>query len=141
MPSLEVKSYYHPLRKTLLVLTEVETELFTFLERFYQQIYNNQVDSFSGMISLGNKRGQRLGYLHLFAGLVKLMKLGGLVYTDTPETKVPVEQWEVKWLNENLTALKGCRVFSEDEGDVLICPRIFFAVIASQDVYFFFASL
>ncbi|KAG0077555.1 hypothetical protein BGZ90_006952 [Linnemannia elongata] len=99
------RPYY--MQKGPVVLTEAETERFALLEKFYKQIgslhelefLDLRVDmvnalgevfddttyehlSFPGLLSLGNKRTGRVGYLDLLSGLNKLKELRGSVLKD-----------------------------------------------------------
>ncbi|KAG0319139.1 hypothetical protein BGZ97_002692 [Linnemannia gamsii] len=90
--------------------------------------YNYQGDSFPGMLSLGNKRGQRPGYLHLFAGLIKLKEPRGSVYADNQR---PGDGGTAgsKVAERESAGAQDCRVF--DSGG---CPKKSFTA-ASQDAY------
>ncbi|KAG9064870.1 hypothetical protein KI688_003131 [Linnemannia hyalina] len=108
---LGVEPYYK--RPPLTALSVAEKSQFEQLEVLYRQVgtltqvevlclgvvfYNSEGlhplskkvkrNSFPGMLSLGDKRTGRPGYLHHLAGLVKLRKFNGSVWAGNDETKV-----------------------------------------------------
>ncbi|KAG0279729.1 hypothetical protein BGZ95_000392 [Linnemannia exigua] len=102
-------------RDSPIILTPAEEQQFAMLEKLYRQIglltevrrldlrlewlddegfptqdsaYDN--NTFPALLSLGDARTNRPGYLHLLAGLKKLQKLRGSVFVDVDETKETV---------------------------------------------------
>ncbi|KAK3837710.1 MAG: hypothetical protein JOS17DRAFT_837385 [Linnemannia elongata] len=132
------KPYY--LRKGPVILTEAETERFAHLEKFYKQIgslhelehLDLRVDmvnalgesfndttyehlSFPGLLSLGNTRTGRVGYLDLLGGLTKLKELRGSVYARTVETEKTMSLREIVWVDQFWPQLEVAEFFSENE--------------------------
>ena len=117
------RPYY--LRNGPVVLTEAEMERFVHLEKFYKQIgslhelehLDLRVDavnalgelfddttyehlSFPGLLSLGNARTGRVGYLNLLGGLTTLKKLRGSVYARADETEKTMGLREIVWVDQ-----------------------------------------
>ncbi|KAG0311700.1 hypothetical protein BGZ97_011685 [Linnemannia gamsii] len=132
------RPYY--LRKGPLVLTEAEAGRFARLEKFYKQIGSlrdlehldlraDMVDalgesfddtsyehlSFPGLLSLGNKRTGRIGYLDLLSGLTKLKELRGSVYARADETAKTMSLREVVWFDHFWPQLELAEFFFENE--------------------------
>ncbi|KAG0288020.1 hypothetical protein BGZ96_008139 [Linnemannia gamsii] len=130
--------YY--MRKGPLVLTEAEAGRFALLEKFYKQIgslrdlehLDLRVDmvnalgesfddttyehcSFPGLLSLGNKRTGRVGYLDLLSGLTKLKELRGSVYARTDETDKIMSLREIVWFDHYWPQLELAEFFFENE--------------------------
>ncbi|KAF8945539.1 hypothetical protein BGZ47_002484 [Haplosporangium gracile] len=124
-----------------LVLTEVERAHFSLLETLYRQIasltklehldirtvveYSEEIAcrysyhdvSFPGMLSLGDEKVGRPGYLDLFGGLKKLRSLNGSVRAKTDETRVMVGQRECEWLSAHWPLLEVLDLCSYRPGD------------------------
>ncbi|KAF9934672.1 hypothetical protein FBU30_000996 [Linnemannia zychae] len=130
--------YY--LRKGPVILSEAEKERFGLLERFYRQIGSlteleyldlrvDMVDwlgqsydetdymhhSFPGLMSLGNKRVGRAGYLDLLSGLSKLRELRGSFYARADETEVILGLREIVWFDHFWPQLEVGEFFFENE--------------------------
>ncbi|KAF9135561.1 hypothetical protein BGW39_002309 [Mortierella sp. 14UC] len=131
--------YY--LRESPIVLTPAEEQLFAMLEKLYRQVglltevrrldlrlewlgdegfptqnsaYNT--NSFPALLSLGDARTNRPGYLHLLAGLKKLQNLRGSVFMDVDETEKTVDYREVVWMDDNWRELTIAEFFLNEEG-------------------------
>ncbi|KAG0073086.1 hypothetical protein BGZ89_012154 [Linnemannia elongata] len=132
------RPYY--MQKGPVVLTEAETERFALLEKFYKQIgslhelefLDLRVDmvnalgevfddttyeqlSFPGLLSLGNKRTGRVGYLDLLSGLNKLKELRGSVYARTDETEKTMGLREIVWIDQFWPRLELAEFLFENE--------------------------
>ncbi|KAF9135560.1 hypothetical protein BGW39_002308 [Mortierella sp. 14UC] len=132
------RPYY--MRKGPIVLTEAESERFALLEKLYRQIgslvelehVDLRVDfvnalgesfedttyehlSFPGLLSLGDKRTGRVGYLDLLSGLTKLKELRGSVYACVDETKKTMSLREVVWLDHFWPQLEVAEFFFEHQ--------------------------
>ncbi|KAG0279730.1 hypothetical protein BGZ95_000393 [Linnemannia exigua] len=130
--------YY--MRNGPIVLSEAESERFALLEKLYRQIgslvelehLNLRVDmvnalgeslddtsyehlSFPGLLSLGDKRTGRIGYLDLLSGLTKLKELRGSVYARADETEKTMSLREVVWLDHFWPQLELAEFFFENE--------------------------
>ncbi|KAG0376953.1 hypothetical protein BGX24_006960 [Mortierella sp. AD032] len=106
--------YYR--RDSPFALTAAEEQQFAMLEKLYRQVglltevrrldlrlewlddegFPTQdsaydTNTFPALLSLGDKRTNRPGYLHLLAGLKKLQKLRGSVFVDVEETEETVD--------------------------------------------------
>ncbi|KAG0279104.1 hypothetical protein BGZ95_002240 [Linnemannia exigua] len=105
-------------------LSTEEKEQFDSLEQLYEQVgrltdlemlnvkaffydsnqptsSNYRVNAFPGMMSVGNRRKGRPGYLRHLRGLSKLKQLAGSVYADTLGTKATMNWMDVTWINEH----------------------------------------
>lgn len=117
-------------------LSAAEEDQFGQLEAFYRQIgelveiqsldlsvtfydpqgvrplnFNTRTNTFPGMLSTGNHRSGRPGYLHHLGGLTKLRELAGSVSAETGETKVTMGLIEAWWMNEHWPVLQSARFF------------------------------
>ncbi|KAG0075301.1 hypothetical protein BGZ90_010049 [Linnemannia elongata] len=115
------KPYYDRTPPT--TLSEAEKDQFKQLEAFYCQIgtlteltqlilnvfyydpqgvrplsVSTQANTFPGMLSLGDCRYGRPGFLHHLAGLTNLRVLGGSVSATTDETSVTMGRAEAEWI-------------------------------------------
>ncbi|KAF9542193.1 hypothetical protein EC957_002275 [Mortierella hygrophila] len=136
----DAKELPYYLRKGPAVLTEAETKRFAHLEKFYKQIgslheleyLDLRVDmvnalgesfddtnyehlSFPGLLSLGNTRTGRVGYLGLLSGLTKLKELRGSVYVRADETEKTMGLREIVWVDEFWPQLEVAEFFFENE--------------------------
>ncbi|KAF9277823.1 hypothetical protein BGZ68_008980 [Mortierella alpina] len=71
--------------------------------------------SFPGMLSLPRENSDRLGYLHLLAGLKKLRMLRGVTVADSNETIKLIEQPEVEWIAQNWSSLEHVPFFRDPQ--------------------------
>ncbi|KAF9144097.1 hypothetical protein BG015_000208 [Linnemannia schmuckeri] len=135
-------AYYKRVEKEgPLVLTEAERTHFSLLETLYRQIgslaelehldiravaecseelaYRHSYHdvSFPGMLSLGDEKAGRPGYLDLFSGLKKLRSLNGSVRAKTDETRVTVGQRECEWLSVHWPLLEDLDLCSYQQRD------------------------
>ncbi|KAF9088112.1 hypothetical protein BGX23_007641 [Mortierella sp. AD031] len=128
--------YY--LRAGPLVLSESERVLFAQLEKLYRQVASltelryldlraeerrawstNRGDfdrtyvkkSFLMLMSLGDRRTGRKGYLDLLDGLTKLRVLRGSVYLDVEETEETVDVREAVWMDAHFPVLERAEFF------------------------------
>ncbi|KAF9091730.1 hypothetical protein BGX23_004879 [Mortierella sp. AD031] len=136
--NLNQMPYY--LRPGPVVLTGDESAQFAVLEILYRQIGSlteleyldlrvDMVDGFGdsfddtpyenhcfpGLLSLGNKRTGRKGYLDLLGGLTKLKELRGSVYVRADETEKTVGLREVVWFDDHFPNLQLAEFFSDNE--------------------------
>ncbi|KAF9092360.1 hypothetical protein BGX29_010504 [Mortierella sp. GBA35] len=128
-------------RESPTTLTAEEEQQFALLEKLYRQIgkltevrrldlrlewLDDQgvphedsaydTNTFPAMLSLGDARTGRRGYLHLLAGLKRLQKLRGSVYMDLDET---IET--VAWIDENWAELTIAEFFHNRGEDARDC--------------------
>jgi hypothetical protein len=73
--------------------------------------FRTGANTFPGMLSTGNHRSGRPGYLHHLGGLTKLRELAGSVSAETGETKVTMGLIEAHWMNEHWPVLQCARFF------------------------------
>ncbi|KAK3846475.1 MAG: hypothetical protein J3R72DRAFT_433888 [Linnemannia gamsii] len=131
----EQEPYYR--RRQPLTLFAEETQQFELLERFYRQIgmlvqlqvldlrvkhfhaHGHPINkpysaaSFPALLSVGDIRTDRPGYLRLLAGLTKLKELRGSVSANTDETKATMGWKEVVFMDEFFSNLRVTEFFSE----------------------------
>ncbi|KAF9135565.1 hypothetical protein BGW39_002313 [Mortierella sp. 14UC] len=124
-------------RRHPLTLFAEEARQFELLERFYRQIgmlvqlqsldlrvqhfhaHGHPINkphsavSFPGLLSIGDKRADRPGYLRLLTGLTKLKELRGSVSADTDETRVTMGWKEAVFIDEVFSDLRVAEFFSE----------------------------
>ncbi|KAK5808262.1 hypothetical protein F5H01DRAFT_351702, partial [Linnemannia elongata] len=130
---LGVEPYYK--RLPPIALSAAENSQFEQLEKLYRQIgtlvqvedlwlgvafYNLKgspplskdirLNTFPAMLSLGDERTGRPGYLHHLAGLAKLRKFNGSV-SATDETKVTVGLEEAEWMRKHWPTLDFTPIF------------------------------
>ncbi|KAK5808264.1 hypothetical protein F5H01DRAFT_351705 [Linnemannia elongata] len=128
------KPYYDRTPPT--TLSEAEKDQFKQLEAFYCQIgtltelkhlvlnvfyydpqgvrplpVSTQSNTFPGMLSLGDCRYGRPGFLHHLAGLTNLRVLGGSVSATTDETSVTMGRAEAEWMYSNWPDLEMAPFF------------------------------
>ncbi|KAF9155621.1 hypothetical protein BG015_009176 [Linnemannia schmuckeri] len=72
---------------------------------------DNGRDSFPAMLTAGDKRTGRPGFLRHLAGLTKLKSLLGSVSATTDETEVTMGWEEALWMNENWPELEKAGFF------------------------------
>ena len=131
---LGVEAYYK--RSPLTALSAAEKSQFEQLEVLYRQVgtltqvenlclgvvfYNSEGihplskkiwrNTFPGMLSLGDKRTGRPGYLHHLAGLAKLRRFNGSVSAGTDEARVTVGLKEAEWMRKHWPALEFNLIF------------------------------
>lgn len=68
-------------------------------------------NTFPGMLSLGDERTGRPGYLHHLAGLAKLRRFNVLVSMATDETRATVGLKEIEWMRDHWPALDFTSIF------------------------------
>ncbi|KAG0375103.1 hypothetical protein BGX24_009538 [Mortierella sp. AD032] len=71
-----------------------------------------KVNAFPGLMSMGDRRRGRPGYLRHLKGLSKLKQLTGSVYADTRETRTTMGWMEATWINEYWPELQKAEFFS-----------------------------
>lgn len=83
-----------------------------------QQWLIYQRNTLPGMLSLGDPRTGRPGFLHLFSGWKKLKSLMGSVALDTAETRRTVRLREMKFMLEQWPALTQVEFMQIEEPEV-----------------------
>ncbi|KAF9139161.1 hypothetical protein BG015_002152 [Linnemannia schmuckeri] len=148
VPELELiedsEPYYR--RDPPIVLTPDEEQQFAMLEKLYRQIgmlteverldfrlewldedgFPTQdsaydTNAFPALLSLGDARTGRPGYLHLLAGLKKLRKLRGSVFMDLEETEETVDCKEVVWMDDHWRNLTIAEFFHNAGNEARDC--------------------
>jgi hypothetical protein len=136
-PTYQVEPYY--LRPAPTTLLSAEKEQFEQLEVFYRQIgaltevqtlhlevffyasgarssLDEHVESntFPGMLSIGNPRSGRPGFLRHLGRLKNLKVLSGSVLAETKETLETMGWMEAVWMNEHWPVLEKAHFFLTD---------------------------
>ncbi|KAG0073087.1 hypothetical protein BGZ89_012155 [Linnemannia elongata] len=83
-----------------------------------QQWLIYQRNTLPGMLSLGDPKTGRPGFLHLFSGWKKLKSLMGSVALDTAETRRTVQLREMKFMLEQWPALTQVEFMQAEEPEV-----------------------
>ncbi|KAG0069542.1 hypothetical protein BGZ90_000176 [Linnemannia elongata] len=128
-------------RPAPIVLSEAEAQHFARLERIYRQVGRltllrylkllmvkldgegqigwslvNVPMAFPALMTLGNARQGRPGYLNHLAGLKKLERIAGSIKMDSEETKVTSEWREAVWMYEHWPCLETAQIFKSEHG-------------------------
>ncbi|KAF9951355.1 hypothetical protein BGZ70_001028 [Mortierella alpina] len=107
-----LKKLYHQIGR-LIDLETLNMRLFDPLRPGYYT--KDDEISFPGMLSLPREDSNRLGYLHLLAGLKKLRTLHRVIIARHDETIKMVEQPEVEWIAQNWPSLEEITFFRSPE--------------------------
>ncbi|KAK3838882.1 MAG: hypothetical protein J3R72DRAFT_180699 [Linnemannia gamsii] len=82
------------------------------VNKFWPTASDYKVNAFPGLMSVGDRRRGRPGYLRHLKGLSKLKQLTGSVYADTRETRRTMGWMEATWINEYWPELEEAEFFS-----------------------------
>jgi hypothetical protein len=106
-----LKKLYHQIGR----LIDLETLSMRLFDPLRPDYYSNNEISFPGMLSLPREGSDRLGYLHILAGLKKLHTLDRVIMARHDETIELIEQPEVEWIAQNWPSLEEIAFFCSPE--------------------------